>query len=177
MNGLPNRLRRVFAATALAAAALPAALTLGLTLPATAQAQEKEVTIAYQQIVDPWLTAIASGEFEKATGYKIHWRQFESGAKVATALASVPNPIGITGHTDALGYAPDAKYGNWELSSDRANAARRELIACGRCPIRRKSHDYSKTLTARRDLTIAPFAFSRKISHDARIDVYANVNI
>ena len=50
---------------------------------------------------------------------------------VATALASVPNPIGITGHTDALGYAPDAKYGNWELSSDRANAARRELIASG----------------------------------------------
>ncbi len=50
---------------------------------------------------------------------------------VATALASVPNPIGITGHTDALGYAPDAKYGNWELSSDRANAARRELLASG----------------------------------------------
>ena len=50
---------------------------------------------------------------------------------VASALVSVPNPIGITGHTDALGYAPDAKYGNWELSSDRANAARRELIASG----------------------------------------------
>jgi chemotaxis protein MotB len=50
---------------------------------------------------------------------------------VASALGSVPNPIGITGHTDALGYAPDAKYGNWELSSDRANAARRELIASG----------------------------------------------
>ncbi|KAA0572939.1 OmpA family protein [Azospirillum sp. B21] len=50
---------------------------------------------------------------------------------VASALASVPNPIGITGHTDALGYAPDAKYGNWELSSDRANAARRELLASG----------------------------------------------
>ncbi len=50
---------------------------------------------------------------------------------VASALVSVPNPIGITGHTDALGYAPDTKYGNWELSSDRANAARRELIASG----------------------------------------------
>lgn len=50
---------------------------------------------------------------------------------VATALAAVPNPIGITGHTDALGYAPDAKYGNWELSSDRANAARRELLSGG----------------------------------------------
>ncbi|MFP5513996.1 MAG: flagellar motor protein MotB [Alphaproteobacteria bacterium] len=50
---------------------------------------------------------------------------------VASALASVPNPIGITGHTDGLGYAADAKYGNWELSSDRANAARRELLASG----------------------------------------------
>ncbi|BAI76424.1 chemotaxis protein (plasmid) [Azospirillum sp. B510] len=50
---------------------------------------------------------------------------------VASALAAVPNPIGITGHTDGLGYAADAKYGNWELSSDRANAARRELIASG----------------------------------------------
>lgn len=50
---------------------------------------------------------------------------------VASALASVPNPIGITGHTDGLGYASDAKYGNWELSSDRANAARRELLSSG----------------------------------------------
>ncbi|ALG75387.1 chemotaxis protein [Azospirillum thiophilum] len=50
---------------------------------------------------------------------------------VAAALAAVPNPIGITGHTDALGYAADAKYGNWELSSDRANAARRELLSGG----------------------------------------------
>lgn len=97
MTGLPNRLRRVFAATALVAAALPATLMLGLAAPATAQAQEKEVTIAYQQIVDPWLVAISSGEFEKATGYKIHWRQFESGAKVATALASGDIKIGVLG--------------------------------------------------------------------------------
>ncbi|VVE16370.1 taurine ABC transporter substrate-binding protein [Pandoraea pneumonica] len=97
MKGLPNRLRRVFAATALAAAALPGVLALGLAAPATAQAQDKEVTIAYQQIVDPWLVAMASGEFEKATGYKIHWRQFESGAKVATALASGDIKIGVLG--------------------------------------------------------------------------------
>ena len=50
---------------------------------------------------------------------------------VASALAAIPNPIGITGHTDGLGYAPDARYGNWELSSDRANAARRELLTSG----------------------------------------------
>ncbi len=50
---------------------------------------------------------------------------------VATALASAPNGISIAGHTDGLGYAAESKYGNWELSSDRANAARRELTAGG----------------------------------------------
>lgn len=50
---------------------------------------------------------------------------------VAAALAPLPNGVSISGHTDALGYAADARYGNWELSSDRANAARRELIAAG----------------------------------------------
>jgi chemotaxis protein MotB len=50
---------------------------------------------------------------------------------VAGATAKAPNPLTIAGHTDALGYAADAKYGNWELSSDRANAARRELLAAG----------------------------------------------
>ena len=50
---------------------------------------------------------------------------------VASAVAAAPNKLSITGHTDGLGYADGAKYGNWELSSDRANAARRELIAAG----------------------------------------------
>jgi chemotaxis protein MotB len=55
---------------------------------------------------------------------------------VSAAIATVPNGLSISGHTDALGYAAEAKYGNWELSSDRANAARRELIAAG-VPARR----------------------------------------
>lgn len=55
---------------------------------------------------------------------------------VARALAGVPNGLSIAGHTDALAYARDTKYGNWELSSDRANAARRELVAAGIPPAR-----------------------------------------
>jgi chemotaxis protein MotB len=44
----------------------------------------------------------------------------------------VPNRISISGHTDAQPYAGGNKgYSNWELSADRANAARRELIAGG----------------------------------------------
>lgn len=55
---------------------------------------------------------------------------------VAQATQAAPNALAIAGHTDGLGYAPDAKYGNWELSSDRANAARRELMAAGIPPTR-----------------------------------------
>ena len=60
-------------------------------------AEDKEITIAYQQIVDPWVVGIANGSIEKATGYKINWRQFESGAKVATALASGDVKVGVSG--------------------------------------------------------------------------------
>jgi chemotaxis protein MotB len=50
---------------------------------------------------------------------------------VAQAVKQLPNKISITGHTDGLGYARGANYTNWELSSDRANASRRALIASG----------------------------------------------
>jgi chemotaxis protein MotB len=46
-------------------------------------------------------------------------------------LASVPNRISITGHTDATPYAGSPDYTNWELSADRANAARRILVSSG----------------------------------------------
>lgn len=50
---------------------------------------------------------------------------------VAQALATVPNPVAVAGHTDGRAFAASARYGNWELSSDRANAARRILAANG----------------------------------------------
>lgn len=44
----------------------------------------------------------------------------------------LPNRLTITGHTDAVQYASGERlYSNWELSADRANAARRELVAGG----------------------------------------------
>jgi chemotaxis protein MotB len=49
-----------------------------------------------------------------------------------SVLNGVPNRIGITGHTDATLYQGTARnYSNWELSLDRANAARRALIGGG----------------------------------------------
>lgn len=44
---------------------------------------------------------------------------------LAHELGKLPNKVSIEGHTDARPYAGDGSYGNWELSVDRANAARR----------------------------------------------------
>jgi chemotaxis protein MotB len=47
-------------------------------------------------------------------------------------LNELPNPITVSGHTDSMPYAAgEREYSNWELSADRANAARRELVAGG----------------------------------------------
>ena len=55
--------------------------------------------------------------------------------QIGKTLNDVPNRISITGHTDATPYEDDSgKFSNWELSSDRANASRRELIAGGMDP-------------------------------------------
>jgi chemotaxis protein MotB len=50
--------------------------------------------------------------------------------KVVPALAGLPNAISIAGHTDSLTYRGQEK-GNWELSTDRANASRRILVEAG----------------------------------------------
>jgi chemotaxis protein MotB len=52
--------------------------------------------------------------------------------EVAKYLNGVPNRISLSGHTDAKPYPGTTNlYSNWELSADRANAARRALIAGG----------------------------------------------
>ncbi len=52
--------------------------------------------------------------------------------KIGSVLNSVPNKVSMTGHTDATPYQGGmGNYSNWELSLDRANAARRELVAGG----------------------------------------------
>lgn len=54
--------------------------------------------------------------------------------EIGAVLADVPNRLTLEGHTDAQPFAGDRDglgYGNWELSADRANASRRELIGGG----------------------------------------------
>jgi chemotaxis protein MotB len=51
---------------------------------------------------------------------------------IGHVLHEVPNKLTIEGHTDAKSFsAGERGYSNWELSADRANASRRELIAGG----------------------------------------------
>jgi chemotaxis protein MotB len=51
---------------------------------------------------------------------------------IAPVLNGIPNKISISGHTDDYPYANGEKgYSNWELSADRANASRRELVVGG----------------------------------------------
>ncbi|MBU6366803.1 MAG: OmpA family protein [Gemmatimonadetes bacterium] len=55
---------------------------------------------------------------------------------VGAELARLQHPVVLEGHTDAARYSSDRSYGNWELSADRANAARRILEASGVDPAR-----------------------------------------
>lgn len=52
--------------------------------------------------------------------------------EIGKTLNGVDNKISLSGHTDATAYANGEQgYSNWELSADRANASRRELIGGG----------------------------------------------
>ncbi|KVG53907.1 taurine ABC transporter substrate-binding protein [Burkholderia territorii] len=75
-----------------AAVALAAFAVLG-----AAHAESREVVIAYQDMVVPWRYAQASGEVEKATGYKVTFRKLDSGADVIRALASGSVQLGEAG--------------------------------------------------------------------------------
>ncbi|WP_432379202.1 flagellar motor protein MotB [Duganella sp. P38] len=78
------------------------------------------------QIVDEQnrpMFALAKAELQPYTKEILH--------EIGFVLNDVPNRITLSGHTDSTPYMSDAGYGNWELSADRANASRRELIAGG----------------------------------------------
>ncbi|MDW5417116.1 flagellar motor protein MotB [Iodobacter sp. CM08] len=52
--------------------------------------------------------------------------------EIAQFLNEVPNSVSLSGHTDSSKFAGgDNGYSNWELSADRANSSRRELVAGG----------------------------------------------
>jgi len=77
------------------------------------------------------LSESASGTFFDTGSAKLKPDGAELLIKLAQEVGSLPNKLSIEGHTDSQPYAPSATYGNWELSADRANAARRVMQANG----------------------------------------------
>jgi chemotaxis protein MotB len=79
------------------------------------------------QIVDEKnrpMFALAKAELQPYTKIILH--------EIGKTLNDVPNRISLSGHTDAVVYSNGEKgYINWELSADRANASRRELVLGG----------------------------------------------
>jgi chemotaxis protein MotB len=73
----------------------------------------------------------ASGTFFDSGSPKLNGDGRELLVTLAQELGNLPNNISIEGHTDSKPYASSGNYGNWELSADRANAARRLMQAHG----------------------------------------------
>src|SRR3981189_3413952 len=71
------------------------------------------------------------GTFFNSGSPKLNESGRELLALLAVQLGQVPNHLSIEGHTDAKPYAGESNYTNWELSTDRANAARRVMQQSG----------------------------------------------
>ena len=77
------------------------------------------------------LSESASGTFFDTGSTKLKPDGEQLLVTLAQELGGLPNKLSIEGHTDSQPYAPSATYGNWELSADRANTARRVMQASG----------------------------------------------
>jgi len=77
------------------------------------------------------LTESATGTFFDSGSTMMSRDGSELVRVLAQELGKLPNHIAIEGHTDSQPYPPGAAYTNWELSSDRANAARRLMQSNG----------------------------------------------
>jgi chemotaxis protein MotB len=72
----------------------------------------------------------ASTFFESANSHPTDFGK-ELLKKLAEEIGKLPNRVTMEGHTDSVPFSGGAEYTNWELSSDRANAARRWMQANG----------------------------------------------
>ena len=77
------------------------------------------------------LTESATGIFFDSGSSKISNDGDELLSALAGELGKLPNTIAMEGHTDSKRYSTASTYTNWELSSDRANAARRLMLQHG----------------------------------------------
>ncbi len=77
------------------------------------------------------LTESATGTFFDSGSAKMSTDGSGMVKLLGQELSKLPNHLAIEGHTDSKPYPPGAPYGNWELSADRANAARRLMMLQG----------------------------------------------
>lgn len=87
------------------------------------QMMEDGLKIDLRDLKNKPMFSNGKADFEQYARHALVWLSRE--------LTSTNRKIVIIGHTDNRPYAPGAKYTNWELSADRANAARRALIKYG----------------------------------------------
>ncbi len=89
-----------------------------------------EMTITQEGLRIELLESESGTFFESASS-----KPTESAREILTVLASelgkLPNRVSLEGHTDSMPFGSGAYYTNWELSADRANAARRLMQANG----------------------------------------------
>ena len=96
------------------------------------KAELKKLSKQIEMTVTPEGLRIEMLEGKDSTFYQSGSPQLSgSGQELLSLLAgelkTIQNPLLIEGHTDATPYASKTGYSNWELSADRANAARRLL--------------------------------------------------
>jgi chemotaxis protein MotB len=77
------------------------------------------------------MTESASGTFFDSGSSKLNGDGRDLLITLAQELGKLPNKLSIEGHTDSKPYTSAGGYSNWELSTDRANAARRLMQANG----------------------------------------------
>jgi chemotaxis protein MotB len=77
------------------------------------------------------LTESAAGTFFSSGSPKLNGDGRDLLQTLSQELGKLPNKLSIEGHTDSKPYATSGTYTNWELSTDRANAARRLMQSDG----------------------------------------------
>ncbi len=77
------------------------------------------------------MTESASGTFFDSGSPKLNADGRDMLITLAQELGKLPNKLSIEGHTDSKPYPGNTNYTNWELSTDRANSARRLMQASG----------------------------------------------